>query len=149
MSLHTEINFENEIGHYLADHGWLYSPSDDGYDRARALFPEDVIAWVQATQPTEWAAIEKNHGAAAPATLLVDIDIDGLFASHDFTGMTAGAFVTVVGKQQDQWAFNYDTYIGDEVTRWLPVSSPVATIPEPETALLAACGLLLCVVLRR
>ena len=33
MPLHTEINFEDEIGHYLADHGWLYSPTDDGYDR--------------------------------------------------------------------------------------------------------------------
>ena len=78
MPLHTEINFEDEIGHYMADHGWHYSPSDDGYDRARALFPEDVIAWVQATQPAEWAAIEKNHGAAAPATLL-----DRLRASLD------------------------------------------------------------------
>ena len=104
------------------------------------------------TGDVDWqpAAVSGIHGEfAAPASPLVDIDIDGLFASHDFTGMTAGAFVTVVGKQQDQWAFNYDTYIGDEVTRWLPVSSPVASIPEPATALLAACGLLLCVVLRR
>lgn len=70
MSLHTEINFENEIGEYLADHGWLYSASDEGYDRPRALFPDDVIAWVRETQPSAWEAIEKNHGGAAADTLL-------------------------------------------------------------------------------
>lgn len=105
----------------------------------------------RATGDVDWqpAAVSGIHGEfTAPAVPLVDIDIDGQWASHDFTGMTAGAFVTVVGKQPTQWAFNYDTYIGDEVTRWLPISSSVATIPEPATALLAACGLL-CVVLRR
>jgi type I restriction enzyme R subunit len=36
----------------MADHGWLYTESDAaGYDRARALFPADVVAWVQASQP--------------------------------------------------------------------------------------------------
>ena len=44
MSLHNEIELEIEICEYLAANGWLYSPNDDGYDRARALFPEDVLA---------------------------------------------------------------------------------------------------------
>ena len=41
MSLHNEIELENEICEHLAANDWLYSPNDDGYDRARALFPED------------------------------------------------------------------------------------------------------------
>lgn len=70
MSLHKEVELEIEICEHLAAHGWLYSPTDDGYDRARALFPDDVLAWVQATQPKAWEAIVKNHGANAADTLL-------------------------------------------------------------------------------
>ena len=52
MSLHKEISFEVEICRHLASHGWLYAEGDAAtYVRARALFPADVQAWVQATQP--------------------------------------------------------------------------------------------------
>jgi type I restriction enzyme R subunit len=84
MSLHKEIEFENDICTHLAAHGWLYQPAvclqqaglagADGdfaaYDRARALFSADVIAWVQATQPKAWESLSKNHGAAAETVLL-------------------------------------------------------------------------------
>ena len=71
MSLHREINFEVEICEHLAAHDWLYADGDAAnYDRARALFPEDVLAWVQATQPKAWQAIAKNHGGHAAETLL-------------------------------------------------------------------------------
>ncbi len=71
MSLHKEISFETEICEHLAAHGWLYAEGDAaGYDRARALFPADVLAWVQATQPKAWETLAKNHGAQAGETLL-------------------------------------------------------------------------------
>ncbi len=71
MSLHKEINFEVEICEHLAANGWMYEEGDAAkYDRARALFPEDVLAWVQATQPKAWDAIAKNHGTHAAETLL-------------------------------------------------------------------------------
>ncbi len=71
MSLHKEIEFENDICAYLAAYGWLYAENDHtNYDRARALFPTDVIAWVQATQPQAWETLTKNNGAAAEAMLL-------------------------------------------------------------------------------
>ena len=71
MSAHTEIHLENEICAHLAAHGWLYAEGDaTRYDRARALFPEDAIAWVQETQPKAWETLTKNHGAAAGETLL-------------------------------------------------------------------------------
>ncbi len=69
--LHREIHLETEICEHLTANGWLYEAGDAAkYDRARALFPEDVLAWVQATQPKAWDAIAKNHGSHATETLL-------------------------------------------------------------------------------
>ena len=70
MSLHKEIHFEDEICDDLAAHGWLHDPGDAStYDRARALFPADVLAWVQTTEPKAWATLTKNHGLQAAETL--------------------------------------------------------------------------------
>ncbi len=71
MSLHTEIHFENEICEHLAAHGWLYAPKDAAdYDRQLALFPTDMLGWVQETDPDAWQTLAKNHGVAAEETLL-------------------------------------------------------------------------------
>ena len=71
MTLHREIHFEDEVCADLAAAGWLHAEGDAAhFDRARALFPGDVLAWMKATQPAAWAALSKNHGAAAEATLL-------------------------------------------------------------------------------
>jgi len=59
MDLHKEIAFEKELAEYLAAHGWLYSPTDAGYDRERALFPEDVLGWLADTQPEQLAKVVK------------------------------------------------------------------------------------------
>lgn len=71
MSLHNEIKFEDEICEHLAGHGWLYAEKDAaGYDRQLALFPADVLTWVQETRPDAWEVLTKNHGNAAGQTLL-------------------------------------------------------------------------------
>ena len=71
MTLHRELAFETEMCAAMAARGWLYADGDAAhYDRARALFPPDLVAWVRATQPDAWDALVKNHGAAAEATLL-------------------------------------------------------------------------------
>jgi type I restriction enzyme R subunit len=70
MSLHKEINFEIEICEHLAANGWLYEDKDAGFVRGLCLYPADVLAWVQATQPKAWDALAKNHGHAAGDTLL-------------------------------------------------------------------------------
>jgi type I restriction enzyme R subunit len=82
MSLHKEINFENEICEYLSANNWLYEEGSAAkYDRAKALYPEDVIAWVKETQSSAWDAIVKNHGSQAEETLLTrlrsQLDIRG------------------------------------------------------------------------
>src|SRR5688572_18196962 len=71
MSVHKEISFESEICQHLSAHGWSYAEGDAAnYDKAWALFPSDVLAWVQETQPTAWTMLTKNHGAQAEETLL-------------------------------------------------------------------------------
>ncbi|MDR3044900.1 MAG: DEAD/DEAH box helicase family protein [Desulfovibrio sp.] len=71
MSHHKEIEFENDICNHLAAHGWEYAADDAArYDRARALFPEDVVAWVRQAQPRAWDALGKSHGPAAQNVLL-------------------------------------------------------------------------------
>lgn len=67
MSLQKEISFEVEICEHLAEHGWAYADRDAAeYDRKLALFPADVLAWVQATQSAAWDVLTKNnHGASA------------------------------------------------------------------------------------
>jgi type I restriction enzyme R subunit len=71
VSLYKEISFEAEICDHLAAQGWLYEPGDAAhYDRTRALFAPDLIAWVQAAQPPAWEALTKNHGTAAETVLL-------------------------------------------------------------------------------
>jgi type I restriction enzyme, R subunit len=70
-NLHKEVNFEVEICDHLAARGWLYTEGDaSAYDRARALFPADVLAWLQATQPQSWDALTKNHGTQVPDVVL-------------------------------------------------------------------------------
>jgi len=71
VSLHQEIAFEEDICTYLGAHGWHYDPNDvQHYDRGRALFPPDVVAWLQESQPDAWKTLTKTHGTGAEAGLL-------------------------------------------------------------------------------
>ena len=70
MSVHKEIKLEDEICDRLAHQGWIYEvDANTRYDRALALFPEDVAAWVQATQPKAWDIIHASHGVNAQKVL--------------------------------------------------------------------------------
>ena len=71
MSIHKEIKFEDEVCEHLSANGWLYAEEDAAdYDHQLALFPADVLAWVQETQGDAWETLAKNHGNAADQTLL-------------------------------------------------------------------------------
>ncbi|SPK72678.1 Type I restriction-modification deoxyribonuclease, R subunit [Cupriavidus taiwanensis] len=64
-TLHQEHHFESEICQHLAAHGWLYAEGDTAhYDRARALYLPDLLAWIEATQPDAWQRLSKTHGSA-------------------------------------------------------------------------------------
>ncbi len=53
-----ELAFQNYIIDALATQGWLVgeSASSDGgkYDKERALYPEDLLAYVRESQPAAW-----------------------------------------------------------------------------------------------
>jgi type I restriction enzyme, R subunit len=70
MADHHEVVLESEICEYLAAHGWLYSMDDTGYDKERALFPEDLFGWLEETQQTAYA---KALRAAGSQTKFLDV----------------------------------------------------------------------------
>lgn len=63
MAIHHEDAFEVELCEHLAAHGWEYSPDDLGYDRERGLFEDDLIGWLQDTQPEQLAKIVKPEAS--------------------------------------------------------------------------------------
>lgn len=40
------------------------------YDRARALYPQDVVAWLQCSQPQAWEKLQRMNGASTEKTVL-------------------------------------------------------------------------------
>lgn len=70
MNLHQEHHFEKEICAHLAAHGWLHDPGDAAlFDRASGLWPADLLAWLESSQPQALDALGKTHGAALPQVL--------------------------------------------------------------------------------
>ena len=71
MSLHHEVAFEREICEHLGANGWLFEEgSADAYDRRLALYPPDLIAWLQQSQNEAWSTYQQKNGSKAEANLL-------------------------------------------------------------------------------
>lgn len=69
---HTESAFETAIEQHLLANG--YEKGDrDAFDPERALFPKDVIAFIQQTQPKDWAYLENIRKEKAEEQLLDDL----------------------------------------------------------------------------
>ncbi|MGH1561444.1 type I restriction endonuclease subunit R [Mumia sp. DW29H23] len=85
MADHNEVVFESEICEYLEARGWLYSHNDAGYDRERALFPEDLVAWLEATQAPSY---EKALKAAGSPNKFLDVLTAALDKPPDHGGGT-------------------------------------------------------------
>lgn len=66
---HREANFEAYIVQQLAARGWLVGDTT-GYDQNFALFPEDLVEWIKATQPTKWDKLMAANGDKAAITLM-------------------------------------------------------------------------------
>ena len=77
-NVHTERVFEDELCDHLSSHGWterfhLDAPKAKArgvglastYSRELALFPDDLLAFVQETQPAEWTKFRKWHNGDA------------------------------------------------------------------------------------
>lgn len=67
MSIHKEMHFEDEVCADLASAGWLHDAGDAArYDRTLGLFVDDVVTWLQASQPKTSESLTQSHGAAMP-----------------------------------------------------------------------------------
>lgn len=55
-----EVIFQNDIIAALADQGWEKG-EDKQYDKARALYPEDLISYVKATHTQQWEKLSSFH----------------------------------------------------------------------------------------
>ena len=72
-NVHTEKVFEDEVCAHLAVHGWsvrTHLQNATSYSRELALFPDDLLAFVQATQPDEWAKFRQWHNGETETVFL-------------------------------------------------------------------------------
>lgn len=83
MGVQLEISFEEEICQYLRTHGWVYQKEYRGYDRERALIPEDVFAWLQETQPDQWARVVPEDASPEETELAMHLLLDRLVKELD------------------------------------------------------------------
>ncbi len=77
---HQEKHFEAYIVQQLQKLGWLVGDTKH-YDTERALYPDDLVTWLEATQPDKWAKLCKDY-PADPRGALMDrlaktLDKDG------------------------------------------------------------------------
>jgi type I restriction enzyme R subunit len=70
---HTELAFETALEYYLLEHSGYTKGDKDAFDPVRALFPKDVLAFIQETQPETWDYLLKLQKDKAEATLLDDL----------------------------------------------------------------------------
>jgi type I restriction enzyme R subunit len=69
-NVHTELQFENDICAHLESNGWsvrTHLKNATSYNREQALFVEDLLGFVQDTQPQEWAKFKRWHNGQSEA----------------------------------------------------------------------------------
>jgi type I restriction enzyme R subunit len=68
----SETAFETVIEDALIQQGYQQTPKDT-FDQEKAIFPEEVIAFIQTTQPQTWNKLYALHGERTRAQLLNDL----------------------------------------------------------------------------
>ncbi|MCJ0980479.1 type I restriction endonuclease [Rhodococcus sp. ARC_M12] len=92
-----EEAFETEIAKYLAEHGWEYSETDDGYDKNRAIWPADVHWWLNETQTEEYAKVVRVGTAAEQADR--EALLDSLVSRLDTPMSSGGGTLNVLRRK--------------------------------------------------
>lgn len=70
-SRHSEAAFETVCEEYLLANG--YAKVASKFDAQKAIFPEEVIAFIRATQPKEWEKLETLHGLRTSDQIINDL----------------------------------------------------------------------------
>lgn len=68
---HREKYFEEYVVKQLAARGWQVGDTS-GYEQNHALYPEDLVAWIRATQPTKWEKLTAGPSEAQATATLMD-----------------------------------------------------------------------------
>ena len=66
---HQEKYFEQYVVSKLQEQGWQVGDTLH-YDTERAIYPDDLIAWLEATQPEKWEKLCKDNGDRARNVLM-------------------------------------------------------------------------------
>ena len=69
MPRYTEQNFEDHIEQHLNRSGYQSRQSTD-YDKSLCLISDEVLQFIQETQPNEYQRLERQYGADTPVKLL-------------------------------------------------------------------------------
>lgn len=67
---HQEKHFEQYVVAQLKKQGWKVGDTKH-YDTEAAMYPEDLVAWLTATQPEKWKKLQKDY-PDDPAMALMD-----------------------------------------------------------------------------
>ncbi|MBN3050543.1 hypothetical protein H4F45_03395 [Pectobacterium brasiliense] len=59
-----EQQFQNDILNQMQSHGWLLGESNK-YNKELAFYPDDVIAFVNVSQPEQWEKLAQHFPATA------------------------------------------------------------------------------------
>ncbi|MFI9653288.1 type I restriction endonuclease [Guyparkeria sp. GHLCS8-2] len=70
MSKHTEIRFEEAVEESLINKGGYLKGKASDFEASFALFPEEVLAFIEASQPTRWRSLVNLHGEKAGDVLV-------------------------------------------------------------------------------
>lgn len=70
MNKHTEIRFEEAIEHYLTTQGGYVHGDAKTYDAENAVFPADIIQFIENTQPKSYEAVKIFYGPKAQESLI-------------------------------------------------------------------------------
>ncbi len=113
-SIHQEKHFQREIIQHLCGNGWVEG-HDSAYDKALALYPEDVLAWVQTAHPEGWKKLTDMHGGNAGKQLLERLakalETDGTLSvlRHGFKIVGLGEKRLTMAQFKPAFALNPDT----------------------------------------
>ncbi|HBB16553.1 MAG TPA: type I restriction endonuclease subunit R [Syntrophus sp. (in: bacteria)] len=72
MAETSEKSFETVIESHLLANGYIHV-APEGFDRERAIFSEEALAFIRETQPQEWAKLEALHGERTGEQVLGDL----------------------------------------------------------------------------
>lgn len=119
--IHREVVFESELEAHLLAHGWIKG-TDQKYDKAHALYPDDLLAFVQRTQPVEWEKFRKWHNGDTERVFLdriaEQLDKHGTLhvLRHGFKDRDARFFLCQFRPAHDANPLLWDHYGADRLT---------------------------------